>query len=234
MIAEAKKLNIPVIDYHPAEPSIIVAFILKGSSMLKIAVSSLNTDARNNTLHESLKLFETALVSAASDISVSVYCKEKIGIIYYLLSEVEKVEEKRFTLLKSSVDNFLDAGAIFSICSHLSANVIDYFIEALEQFSKSLLVTKDMEKQFALKAANRIGPSLLDTQDSFTTCTETSDDKSCSKFLSMYLQGLKESENNSTYNVHIGSIVIVKDVDHYKPHFKANETATVISIDKYN
>jgi len=246
LIEEAKKLNLDVTEYHPNESqSAVIAFILKGHQMFKLAVSISSNDARKKTLYESLKLYEIAQNNAVDDISISVYCKEKIGIIYYLLSAIEKVDEQKFLLLKTSVDYFLDAADLkyrqelyFLGVQHLSANVIDYFTEALEQYSKSPLLTKDMEKQFAVKTANRVGPSLLDTHDSFTTCVETSDDKSCSNFLKMYLQGLKESENDSNKNspltIHVGSKVRIKDVDHYKPYFKANETATVISIDKIN
>ena len=248
LIEELKKLNLHVTEYLPAESqSAVIAFILKGHQMFKLAVSISSIDVRKKTLYESLKLYETAQNNnAVDDVSISVYCKEKIGIIYYLLSAVEKTEEQKFLLLKTSVDFFLDAADLksrmqelyFLGVKHLSTNVIDYFTEALEQYSKSPLLTKEMEKQFAVKTANRIGPSLLDTQDSFTTCVETSDDKSCSNFLKMYLQGLKESDSdnheNSPLTIHVGSKVRIKDVDHYKPHFKANETATVISIDNIN
>ena len=247
LIEEAKKLNLHVTEYLPAEPqSAVIAFILKGHQIFKLAVSISSIDVRKKTLYESLKLYEIAQNNAVDDITISVYCKEKIGIIYYLLSAVEKAEEQKFLAIKTSVNYFLDAADLksrrqelyFLGVKHLSTNVIDYFTEALEQYSKSPLLTKDMEKQFAVKTANRIGPSLLDTQDSFISCIETSDDKSCSNFLKMYLQGLKESDNdnneNSPLNIHVGSKVRIKDVDHYKPHFKANETATVISIDNIN
>ena len=120
---------------------------------------------------------------------------------------------------------------------HVSLHVSDYFANALETYTESSYYNKDLEKQFVEKVS-KIGKSMVDSLNTYDTCAENeNDENSCSKFTKMYIRSLRESvtsSHNDVSSIVVGNKVKLLNAEHYKPHFKENDIATVSNIDTKN